>query len=860
MLLSGSLYSDPVLAQSSRANVGVVFSRENAAQWTQITDRLSAIALDYCILDTREWQNPQDLNSVKVLFLPNVSNINNAQAQSLQRWVNSGGKVIASGPTGESSTQEVKSTLRNIFGAYWSFPTTRPSNLILADQQLRNQSNLSGTLMGGVVIPTDQRTRTTASWSYNNANPPAVVANDKSTFLGWRWGLDHIANADFDNAWLRNTLGRYGIQGTNNPSQIRPPQPCNVSNNNLSSANPPTQTATNIRQTVVNPPSPPPNQIASANIPNQQLDQMIRELDQLIHRVENTLIKADAQGEKYDLPMTEVVKQIQQDQTKTVNPTNPQNSFRHGNAFAHNAVLEGKRVLQDFPQLASQDFNQARQNWLNARRRLWDNYPTDRHFAQSEVRAMWLDRGTIVKAKSKADLAPLFDRMAEAGINTIFFETVNASYPIYPSKVAPEQNPMTRGWDPLQASIELAHERGMELHAWAWIFAGANQGHNRLLNQPENYLGPVLSRNPSWVLKDQNGQAFNRTPGFQKAFLDPANPQARQYLHNLLEEIAKNYDVDGIQLDYIRYPFQDRITRQHFGYTDISRRMFKDRYGVDPQELTPSSPLWSQWSSFRISLVDSFVKDSSARLKAIRPDLVVSAAVFPMERRERLNVLQQNWEEWINNQSVDMMVLMTYALDTGSFESRIRSVKDYSLNSSSLIIPGIRLLNVPYAEALDQIQLLRNMPTTGFALFAAENFNSNLENILIQTQGNGNGNGNLLPHRQSFKAASQRYQALQKEWNFLLLNNQVVIAPNHLQEWASNADSLNERLEQLAQNPSQRNLLLAKNSLSRFRNRFSVYLKEHRNLKPLQVESWENRLMTLENLLNYGERQTLANN
>jgi hypothetical protein len=238
---------------------------------------------------------------------------------------------------------------------------------------------------------------------------------------------------------------------------------------------------------------------------------------------------------------------------------------------------------------------------------------------------------------------------------------------------------------------------------------------------------------------------------------------------------------------------------------------------------------------------------------------VVSAAVFPMERRERLNVLQQNWEEWINNQSVDMMVLMTYALDTGSFESRIRSVKDYSLNSSSLIIPGIRLLNVPYAEALDQIQLLRNMPTTGFALFAAENFNSNLENILIQTQGNGNGNGNLLPHRQSFKAASQRYQALQKEWNFLLLNNQVAIAPNHLQEWASNADSLNERLEQLAQNPSQRNLLLAKNSLSRFRSRFSVYLKEHRNLKPLQVESWENRLMTLENLLNYGERKTLAN-
>ena len=116
------------------------------------------------------------------------------------------------------------------------------------------------------------------------------------------------------------------------------------------------------------------------------------------------------------------------------------------------------------------------------------SYPVNDHLAQPEIRAIWLDRGTIVKARSKKDLEPLFDRMAKAGINTVFMETVNASYPIYPSRIAPEQNPMTKGWDPLQASIELAHERGMELHAWLWAFAAANQGHNAILGQPKHYL------------------------------------------------------------------------------------------------------------------------------------------------------------------------------------------------------------------------------------------------------------------------------------------------------------------------------------------------------------------------------------
>jgi uncharacterized lipoprotein YddW (UPF0748 family) len=500
------------------------------------------------------------------------------------------------------------------------------------------------------------------------------------------------------------------------------------------------------------------------------------------------------------------------------------------------------------------NYPQARQMWLDARRNLWDNYPVDRNFAQPEIRAMWVDRGTIVKARSKADLIPMFDRMAEAGINTVFFETINASYPIYPSYVAPEQNPLTKGWDPLQAAIELAHEREMELHAWTWIFAGANQGHNQILNQPENYLGPVLSRHPDWVNLDQNGQAFNKTNGFKKAFYDPANPRVRQYLLKLLDEIATRYDVDGIQLDYIRYPFQDGHTKQTFGYGKSSRYLFKQIYGVDPIKLTRSSPLWNQWLGFRTKQIDSFVAEVSTNLKQKRPDLMVSAAVFPMPRNQRLSTLQQNWEEWIYSEWVDIMVLMTYALHTGSLEDRTQPLNNDPQNLSSLILPGIRLLSVPEKEAVDQVQLLRNMPTGGYALFAAENFNPRLQVIFKQIQGTSSETSEPIPHRQPFQSALLRYKALQKEWDFLLINHQIEVDARYLREWSREADRLASNLRQLASNPTPRNIITAQSSLSSFRQKFSRWTAEHDQMNSLQVKSWGNRLITLENLLKFGER------
>jgi uncharacterized lipoprotein YddW (UPF0748 family) len=591
-----------------------------------------------------------------------------------------------------------------------------------------------------------------------------------------------------------------------------------------------------------------------------QVNAMTQELQNLIGRVESALLATNARSSNDNLSIGAAIEKFLVASAK--GGSRPEDAQAPTQNVANNAsiraVVEARMGLQNFLNaVARQDYDTARQQWLQARRTLWDNYPSDSKLAQPEIRAIWLDRKTIVSAKSEQDLAKIFDRLVAAGFNTVFFETVNASYPIYPSRVAPEQNPLVKGWDPLAAAVKLAHERKMELHAWVWMFAAANQRHNTILNQPANYPGPLLKALPDWAMFDKRGRLFD--PNTKKAFLDPANPAVRRYLLALLEEIATRYEVDGIQLDYIRYPFQDPRVNQTYGYGKAARQQFKELTGIDPIQVFPSNrELWQKWTDFRIRQIDSFVATVSSRLRQKRPSLILSAAVFPLPRSERLQRLQQNWEEWALRGDIDLVVPMTYALDTPGLENLAQPVLMQSTLSSALIVPGIRLLNLPSVIAVDQIQLLRDLPTSGYALFAVENLDANLSRIFRRTQGAGDNPSSSeqppIPYRQPLKAAAARYEALQQEWSFLLANNQMMIREPMLSEWGKQADTLSTLLERLAKEPSMKNLLATKTLLVSFRSQFPRWMQQQATTQPYQVQVWENRLATIERLLHYGER------
>ncbi|NEQ75863.1 MAG: family 10 glycosylhydrolase [Okeania sp. SIO2C9] len=604
-------------------------------------------------------------------------------------------------------------------------------------------------------------------------------------------------------------------------------------------------------------------------ISRAEANAMLQELNNLLGRFESALVAAKSANVEVNLSA---------DKGSLVATNSDNSTFvaqrNREISDAQQIVERARLVIQRFPQqVASKQYATARNQWLQTRQMLWQNYPTDGERAGAEIRAVWLDRGTIVRARSERGLAMVFDRLAAAGINTVFFETLNAGYTIYPSNVAPRQNPLTISWDPLESAVKLARERNMEIHAWIWTFATGNKAHNRALGQPDSYLGPVISAHPDWVMTDKRGR--KRHPSDGKVYIDPANPYVRQYLLRIIDEIASRYQVDGIQLDYIRYPFQNPGRNFSYGYSTTSRQQFQRLHGVDPMKISSRDRqnMW-KWTEFKINQVNSFVAETSRFLKQKYPRMILSAAVFPFPRHERFDKIQQDWDTWVLRGDIDLLTPMTYALDTNRFQQITQPLTSTRVLGSTLITPAVKLLNLPEIVAVDQIQASRDLPTGGYIIFAAERITGGLHGFLTRTQGGPETGKNnraslsafanpshvvegIIPYRQPFAAAADRFQALKKEWSFLLANEQLSMRKSELESWRNKAEELAADLNQLAENPDNSNLNKARNSLRRFQLQFRGSMSVHGRENAYQVQTWQNRLAALEMLLNYGERVRL---
>lgn len=170
-----------------------------------------------------------------------------------------------------------------------------------------------------------------------------------------------------------------------------------------------------------------------------------------------------------------------------------------------------------------------------------------------EVRAVWLTtiggidwphsyaQSKRSAEKQKEELRAILDRLQKANINTILLQTRIRATTIYPSQYEPWDGCLSGfpgkspGYDALQFAIDECHKRGMEVHAWVvtipvgkWNSYGCRQ---------------LRKRFPRLIKRiDQDG------------YMDPEATQTGCYLAEMCREIVQRYDVDGIHLDYIRYP------------------------------------------------------------------------------------------------------------------------------------------------------------------------------------------------------------------------------------------------------------------------------------------------------------------
>ncbi|MFO8000383.1 MAG: family 10 glycosylhydrolase [Marinilabilia sp.] len=207
--------------------------------------------------------------------------------------------------------------------------------------------------------------------------------------------------------------------------------------------------------------------------------------------------------------------------------------------------------------------------------------------------------------EQKQQFISLIESLKSANINAVFFQVRSECDAMYESSYEPwstslvAERGMEPGYDPLEFVIEECHKRGMEIHAWLNPY--------RFETVSEKYAdmpGDYRQDHPEWVL--EYPEKSDGSPG--ESILDPGNPEVRQRISDIVEEIITDYEVDGIVFDDYFYAYggtpsdldaysQERYKPSGIGLDDWRRNNVNQMIGDVFEVIETHKP----WVTFGVS-------------------------------------------------------------------------------------------------------------------------------------------------------------------------------------------------------------------------------------------------------------------
>ncbi len=265
-----------------------------------------------------------------------------------------------------------------------------------------------------------------------------------------------------------------------------------------------------------------------------------------------------------------------------------------------------------------------------------------------ETRAVWVvtnfhldwppHNASVEELKNSLD--EIFFNIRSKNFNTVFFQSIFKGSALYKSSILPEVPYFTASgsdtlfFDPLKYAISLARKYGLEIHAWvntARVYSGDEM---EFLDNPKH----IVNTHPEWIEKiKQNGET--------SLWLNFGNPHARMFMVSAFVELAKRYPVDGIQLDFIRYPGHN--------ISDMPEYIaFGDTLGLD---------------DWRRENINKFVHSLHDSLRSVNHFLKIGATPFGIyknipdaEGSEAFYTVYQDSRLWLKNGWVDYLAPQIY--------------------------------------------------------------------------------------------------------------------------------------------------------------------------------------------------------
>lgn len=312
-----------------------------------------------------------------------------------------------------------------------------------------------------------------------------------------------------------------------------------------------------------------------------------------------------------------------------------------------------------------------------------------------EIAAVWDHFGTGLYP---GDWPRTAQQLARDGITDVFVNVLWPGQAHFESSVVPPSRTYREWGDQLQQALTACRKHNIKLHAWkvCWNLEGADAG----------FVASLARQNRLQL--DKDGKTVN--------WLCPSHTDNLRMEKDAVRELLRKYPVDGIHLDYIRFP------DPHSCYCQRCRNGFEKHEGRRIENWPAPVlewPLRGRFLRWRAHLVTRLVEDVYAIKNQSRPEAILSVAVFG-RYPTCVESVAQDWVEWNRRGIVDLICPMNYTTDLAVFLQWSNEQLGF-LSSPARLLPGIGVTaaesRLDAVQVIDQINAARNINARGFILF-----------------------------------------------------------------------------------------------------------------------------------------------
>ncbi len=353
-----------------------------------------------------------------------------------------------------------------------------------------------------------------------------------------------------------------------------------------------------------------------------------------------------------------------------------------------------------------------------------------------ETRGVWVTRwdyttrtGATEPDAQKKEIKRLFRVAKESNLNTVFFQVRGNFDAYYQSEYEPWALGLSGvlgidpGWDPLAFAIREAKSHGLEMNEWVNTFTLWKGINPPGVSSPKHaYL-----EHPEWIVANSDGIPMKLSDHY--IYATPGNIEVREHIRKVVVDIARKYEVDGIHLDYIRYP--EGALQLGYSHDPASLSEF-NRRNADQEDLT-----WDDWQRDNVHRLVRAIRDS---LKNVNENIALSAAVLGKYRLpgwSGYDIVFQDAVPWIEEGWLDFIVPMIYTRrdhETSSFTEIVQNWNKRTGKPNS-ILAGIAVYMAEgekgwgWKEIAYQIADVRGTNIGGMVFFNATALKSKWEEI-----------------------------------------------------------------------------------------------------------------------------------